>query len=273
MVSSGLTRKMLVDKCQITGTTDNVLIGNQTLTELLDNDKVVIGGEGFGNVLVTDPITKEVINYSNLLLTSNNEVISSSNFIPSINNTFSLGNLNNRWKEIYVGPGTINISGPLDTDALATLGSDENGVAYTQFGFASPFLNVGASELTPGVVGGWKISTTGEQSTPSYDLVAQEIDIGGGPSGPIYSLLSRGEQGATGATGATESRENGIPTSFTRQCCDTTCPTICSLTTEWNIQSTREKSSLRRRNAALLCHDGGCNKKRTESIGTGGGRR
>jgi hypothetical protein len=51
-------------------------------------------------------------------------------------------------KDLYVGPGTINISGPPGAVNPATIGSDLQGIAYSQFGFASPFLNVGPAIQT-----------------------------------------------------------------------------------------------------------------------------
>ena len=69
----------------------------------------------------------------------------------------------------------MNISGPAGSIGQATLGSDDSGVAYTEFGFASPFLNIGPSELTPQAVGGWKIRPLGIQGTTGYNLVAQEL--------------------------------------------------------------------------------------------------
>jgi hypothetical protein len=129
------------------------------------------------------------------------------NVIPTQDLTFSLGSTGARWKDIYMGPGTLNILGPSGF-GNATLGSDSGGVAYTEFGFATPFINIGPSELTPQALGGWSVFPTGTPSTPSYDLVAQEVDpSGGGLTGPIYSLIKcngcTGSQGATGTKGET----------------------------------------------------------------------
>lgn len=80
------------------------------------------------------------------------------NFLPSTNNTLSLGASGLRWAEIFMGPGTLNISGPPGTTGQATVGSDNAGTVYTESGFATPFINVGpAINPVSGAVGGWQI--------------------------------------------------------------------------------------------------------------------
>jgi hypothetical protein len=103
-----------------------------------------------------------------------------------------------------MGPGTLNISGPTGAANIATVGSDLQGIVYTQFGFASPFLNVGPSINIEQAVGGWKIFGT-PNGYPPNDLVAQ-INTPSGPTGLQYSLIngttgSTGPQGFTGPTG------------------------------------------------------------------------
>ena len=130
--------------------------------------------------------------------------------IPNAANTLSLGSYVFPWKEMFVGPGSLNIAGPTGA-AFATLGSDLAGVAYSQFGFASPFFNVGPEiSAVEGAVGGWHISTTGTQGSANFDLVAQQIVQGGTTgslTGPIYSLThpqyGTGPTGSTGPTGPT----------------------------------------------------------------------
>lgn len=180
MSSKSISNSLSLSKLNINTDTDNVTIGNDTLTELLKN-KTIISGEGVGNILVYDQNDPNKLYYNNNLITNNNEIIISTNLIPNENIQYSLGNNKKRWKELYIGPGTINISGP-DPNVFATLGADNKGVAYTEFGFATPLINIGASSLTPGVVGGWKVSASGVQGSPSYDLIAQEISISGSES-------------------------------------------------------------------------------------------
>ena len=62
-----------------------------------------------------------------------------------------------------MGPGTLNIAGPNGV-GNATLGSDDSGIAYTEFGFATPFINIGPAQLTPSAVGGWKVNAIGNPS-------------------------------------------------------------------------------------------------------------
>jgi len=102
-----------------------------------------------------------------------------------------------------MGPGTLNIAGPIGSTASATLGSDNAGIAYTESGFATPFINVGpAINPISGAVGGWNISSVGPCGGTAIDLVAQLNSPPGytGLTGGPYSLLF-GKTGATGPTG------------------------------------------------------------------------
>ena len=124
------------------------------------------------------------------------------NILPTESNTYSLGATGASWKEIYIGPGSINIAGPVGSANPATIGSDLQGIVYTEGGFATPFINIGPAIETTQAVGGWKIFGTGPTG-PGFqaptDLLAQ-INTPSGPTGPVYSLLGR--TGATGPTGA-----------------------------------------------------------------------
>ena len=156
-----------------------------------------IVGEGNGNILLNDKTTDNVY-YSNSLEIVN-DTIKATNIIPYKDNEYVLGTESFRWKDISMGPGTINIYGPLGVKA--TIGSDNNGIAYTERGFASPFINVGPARLTPSAVGGWEIGPTGTAGTSNYDLVAiQKNSSGTGTIGPYYSLI-KGVTGPTGETG------------------------------------------------------------------------
>jgi hypothetical protein len=122
-------------------------------------------------------------------------VVVSGDILPSQNNVFSLGMTGARWKDIFMGPGTLNIAGPT-VATFATLGSDNAGIAYTEKGFATPFITVGPAFnalVAPGSIGGWKIGPTGSISSISnYDLVAIHSDASGniyGPTGGV-SLLN-----------------------------------------------------------------------------------
>jgi hypothetical protein len=125
------------------------------------------------------------------------------NFLPTTSNTLSLGATGLRWAEIYMGPGTLNIAGPSGSTAQATLGSDQNGIAYTQSGFSTPFINVGPA-ISPniGAIGGWTIASTGPSGTS--DLIAYLHSPSPGYTGYTgpYSLIY-GRTGITGPTGPT----------------------------------------------------------------------
>ena len=115
--------------------------------------------------------------------------------------TNTIGSLSRPWNSVYIGnTGTIYFGG------AAKLSTDDNGIAYTTNGFATPFINLGPSEATPldpGSIGGWRIGPTGTVLTPGYDLIAQQnIPDSTGVTGPVYSLIL-GRTGVTGPTGAT----------------------------------------------------------------------
>ena len=126
--------------------------------------------------------------------------------MPGLDNTYSLGATGMRWKDISMGPGTLNISGP--SNVWGTIGTDQNGIVYTKHGFATPFINVGPAldSLDPGAIGGWVIGPTGTYGSPDYDLIVQQKSLGAGVpaglQGPIYSLTKpAGTTGSAGPTG------------------------------------------------------------------------
>jgi hypothetical protein len=113
--------------------------------------------------------------------------IVNSDLLPVQTSTYNLGSNDLRWKEINVGPGTINIAGP---QGIATIGTDSNSIIYTQGGFTTPFINVGPT-------GSWKVTSSGTPGV-NFDLVAQQNSVSG-PTGPVYSLTNK--NGLTGPTG------------------------------------------------------------------------
>jgi len=139
--------------------------------------------------------------------TANNIVNITASLIPTANNVYGLGTTGAAWKEIVMGPGTLTILGPSGSTSTATLGSNLNGIAYTESGFASPFLNVGPSinPLVPaGTVGGWKISVIGATGATGANLIAQQIgESGVGVTGATYSLAHPNITGSTTMQGTT----------------------------------------------------------------------
>jgi hypothetical protein len=171
-----------------------------------------------GSVLLNYPTGTNDLYYANTLqverrATGNDRIYASGDIIPTADNTYQLGTTGAAWKEIVMGPGTLQIYGP--SNNVATLGADNNGIAYTASGIATPFINVGPTiSSTLGAIGGWQVGPTGTAGAPGFDLVARQLipDGGGGLTGPSYSLLSgtgptgltgHGPTGMTGITGAT----------------------------------------------------------------------
>jgi hypothetical protein len=144
-------------------------------------------GSGTGNILLKNT---NGVYYSDVLNVSNNAIEISDNLIPTQANVYSLGSQEFPWKEIYMGPGSLNIAGPTGSIQDATLGSNLSGIAYSQFGFATPFMNIGP-KIDPsapiGTIGGWQIYGTGPSGSNFTDLVAQLIDdSGAGLTGPVF---------------------------------------------------------------------------------------
>jgi hypothetical protein len=83
------------------------------------------------------------------------------------------------------------------------LGADQAGIAYTQYGFATPLINIGptADVIDIGQQGGWRINPLGSPLVTDYDLVAQEVSLEGEAIGPIYSLIRPLSNSPIGATG------------------------------------------------------------------------
>jgi hypothetical protein len=130
------------------------------------------------------------------------------NIIPATTNVYSLGATGAVWKSIFMGPGTLNISGP--GEVIGTIGTDQNAIVYTKSGFATPFINIGPGiDIIddPGAIGGWVIGPTGTLGQPGYDLIAQQkqpgIGLPAGLTGPVYSLTRANSTGPTGVTGLT----------------------------------------------------------------------
>lgn len=95
---------------------------------------------GTGTVLVNNPDGSTGIYYTNILNIDNINITSQANIIPNQNNTLSLGSTDLRWKEIFMGPGTLNIASGVP-NVQATLGANNSGIIYTESGFATPFIN------------------------------------------------------------------------------------------------------------------------------------
>jgi hypothetical protein len=115
-------------------------------------------------------------------------ILINSNLVSTENIAYSIGTTTTRWKDIFIGPGTLNIAGPSGFTGTATIGSDANGIVYTESGFATPFINIGPAQLIPQAVGGWKVAPNGTAGTSTYQLKTQEVDTSGYLTGPSYTL-------------------------------------------------------------------------------------
>jgi collagen type VII alpha len=171
-------------------------------------------GPGTGFVLVN---YLDNAYYSDTIKVTDIELDISGNIIPRETNKYTLGHTGQRWADIYLGPGSLNMAGP-ESLLPATLGANLAGIAYSQYGFATPFINIGPKlePLKPlGTVGGWSIYGTGPTGGYFTDLVAQLIDTGGsGFTGPPYSLIYN--NGYTGPTGPMNNTPGPTgPTGFT----------------------------------------------------------
>jgi hypothetical protein len=160
-----------------TGPTGAFVFLGATGNVLFYDGVAVTGTTGFGFTTVD---TLSVLNLN-------------SSLIPTRDNIFTLGLTGYRWREVSIGPGSLNISGP--NNVVAELGTDAEGIIYTKQGFATPFINVGPAidKLYPGAIGGWVIGPTGTYGDLQYDLIAQQkligVTIPAGLTGPVYSLV------------------------------------------------------------------------------------
>ena len=130
-----------------------------------------VGSTGSGNIVVYDPLTDRAF-YSDIVRVTDTSIL------PTQDNIYSLGRTGARWKELYIGPGTIDISGPTGSVNPGQIGSNLSGIVYTQFGFASPFLNVGPAidPFAPlGTFGGWNISGTGPSGPSGTNSVPVQV--------------------------------------------------------------------------------------------------
>ena len=190
--------------------------GTNFITQLRINNELLVpfdGGEtSYG-------IIREIVDDTNLFLmdintgnsyfgpfytTPYNILQLDGDFIPSAANTFSLGNQELYWRNLYVGPGTITLQNANQEEGY--VGLNDNGIIYTDHGLATPFVTIGPLETQViGKIGGWRLYTEEDVSLNSTKLLAQANSIDGsyGTTGPIYTLIPPPTEitGNTGITG------------------------------------------------------------------------
>ena len=88
---------------------------------------VSILGPGTGPILLNG---QDGIYYSPILTSTSTRLDVSGNVVPTVSNTFTLGTTGERWADIYLGPGSLNMAGP-SSILPATLGANIGGIAYS----------------------------------------------------------------------------------------------------------------------------------------------
>jgi hypothetical protein len=191
-------------------------LGTSFTSDLLQGQDLILNGgpndkQSVGVIQsMTDNTTLQLYSTSVLSLANTsfyksfNQVVLAGDLLPSLPNTFAIGNKQSTWNSLNIGPGTIHMVAP--NGISSELGSDLQGIAYFTAGLSTPIINVGPAIAVAGAAGGWRLSATGQVGTAEYDLVAQENNTSSpyGQTGPTYSLIKRvGPTGATGPTGPT----------------------------------------------------------------------
>jgi hypothetical protein len=162
--------------------------GAQGYTGAQGGISAILPGEGL--LLTTGPSLLKNDSSSNNITSSSIATTTNTGFLPTQTVAYDLGSQGYRWRSIYTGPGTINIQSATNPNNSGTIGTDDDGIVYTQTGFATPFINIGPQILVDKAVGGWKVGSLGIPETPDFDLIAQENTITG-VTGPQYSLIRR----------------------------------------------------------------------------------
>ena len=126
---------------------------------------------GVNNIVVYDTNTKQAMyNPKEFVTNPMGKALNAASFgitglgnlVPFASLEVDLGTTGLRWREAFIGPGTLNIAGPSGSNIQATVGTDQAGIIYTQSGFASPTIIVGPQPGgTLGSVGGWEMSSSG----------------------------------------------------------------------------------------------------------------
>ena len=143
---------------------------NLILTGAVTQGSTVVNGDltVTGNTILGDAATDTI--------TFNARV--ASNIIPATDNTYDLGTSALRWKDIYVGPGSFNIT--------STTGTSGSGADYTlgQIAFTGTNLKLATSAVGSGAAGSLQL-TTGSNTGINIDTNGL---VGIGTTAPVYLL-------------------------------------------------------------------------------------
>ncbi len=140
-----------------------------------------------------------------VLKLSDSQYLVSGSLIPSLNLEWDIGSSNSRFNSLYLNSESIYFS------TGAVLGTDPNGVVFSEFGFATPDIVLGAS--LPPLLGGVGQGISLGYNSTSDRITTQFINSSGIPEGAIASLTTFGDlipglqgpqgiQGIEGPTGA-----------------------------------------------------------------------
>jgi len=194
------------------GSTGTIDISNNTLrvvgtntnftTELRINQPLIVPNGGgtlsFGEIdkIIDDTnldlkIAPNNVHYNGSFYTTPyNKFQLDGDLVPSLLDTYSLGNKKQYWRNLYIGPGTITLQNEKKEEGH--IGLNNNGILYTDHGLASPFITIGPLESGKvGSVGGWRLYSEEDASLNSTKLLAQANAIDGtyGTTGPVYTLI------------------------------------------------------------------------------------
>jgi hypothetical protein len=139
-----------------------------------------------------------IVATSNSNSNSNSGFVFDRDIIPTQNNVFDIGSPDFRIKEMYMGSGTMFIG------ETGQIGNDANGLIYTEFGFASPYIVIGGASppFAPQVSEGTQLRFDSVSNRFYY----QNLNNVGSLSGIIRSIttfqdLIPGPQGPQGGQG------------------------------------------------------------------------
>jgi hypothetical protein len=155
---------------------------------------------GTGYIVLTDPSgTNNNLEYSQLFQVNGTGMYFSGDIIPTQDQVYNIGSASERVHTLFVGTGTIDIAqDPGAQQPAALIGSDLAGFVYTEYGFSTPFVNIGPIINVNRAVGGWRLF-----SDPTGIYAQQNTLLG--PTGDIYAVVNISNTGgmAIGPTGPT----------------------------------------------------------------------
>ncbi len=145
---------------------------------------IIIGGAtGYGNMLVYDTNSNKLLQSTTLTTEpgpTGDTVHVNGNIIPTKDDYYSLGTPIHRWKDLNVGPGTVNFIGDIvdGTPQYGGVGLGKDGVVFTPLGFSTTFTAFSKQTTINNPIGptgriGWKVYPVGNLYDNTFDLVAQ----------------------------------------------------------------------------------------------------